>query len=143
MLSFCRLTSRNACLSSLAMSSPSISTCPSVGSINRFSIRRVVDLPEPESPIITKISPVLIEKSARSTPTVAPVAFKISGLVLPAFNISFARFTRLPKILVSPRTSIFVSALLSTLCCIYSLLVLKNVCHRIETMLSILEIVCV
>ncbi|MCY1276801.1 hypothetical protein D9M68_543490 [compost metagenome] len=42
---------------------------PEVGSIRRLNSRTMVDLPEPDSPMITKISPRLTEKLASNTPT--------------------------------------------------------------------------
>ncbi len=40
-------------------------------------MRTSVDLPEPDSPITTKISPSLTSKLASETPTVMPVSAKI------------------------------------------------------------------
>ena len=39
------------------MSSPSITISPAVGSIRRIRQRTIVDLPLPDSPMITKVSP--------------------------------------------------------------------------------------
>ena len=36
---------------------PSISNSPDVGSISRLSMRRTVDFPDPDKPMITKNSP--------------------------------------------------------------------------------------
>ena len=61
------LLRRTSCKSSLfilAISLPSIYISPLVGSINRFNKRIKVDLPEPESPIITNISPSFTSKLA-------------------------------------------------------------------------------
>ncbi|MMZ67467.1 hypothetical protein D1872_300560 [compost metagenome] len=57
MLIFLRRTWRSSRSEMAAMSSPSISTWPRVGSISRLKRRTRVDLPEPERPITTKISP--------------------------------------------------------------------------------------
>ena len=52
----------------LVMSSPSISSSPAVGSLSRLIIRSTVDLPEPERPITTNISPVPMEKLTSAAP---------------------------------------------------------------------------
>lgn len=50
------------------MSSPSISSSPALGSLSRLIIRSTVDLPEPDRPITTNISPLAISKSISWAP---------------------------------------------------------------------------
>ena len=83
----------------LVMSLPSISIVPDVGSIRRFRRRSRVDLPEPDRPMITKISPALMSKLALWTPTKAPVSAWISDFVFPARTILSASSVFSPKIL--------------------------------------------
>jgi hypothetical protein len=52
-----------------ATSRPSISTLPAVGSTSRLIRRIRVDLPEPERPISTKISPSGTSNDTSCTPT--------------------------------------------------------------------------
>ncbi|EAP92261.1 hypothetical protein V12B01_03508 [Vibrio splendidus 12B01] len=52
-----RRTSRSSSSEMWAMSLPRRSTLPLVGSIKRLRRRTRVDLPDPDNPIITKISP--------------------------------------------------------------------------------------
>ena len=73
MLIFLRRTWRSSRSEMAAMSSPSISTWPRVGSISRLKRRTRVDLPEPERPITTKISPSLMARLTSWTPRVCPV----------------------------------------------------------------------
>src|SRR5699024_10365032 len=68
-----RRISLNVFLSAFDKSCPSITILPSVGSINRLTKRIKVDLPLPERPIITKVSPGLTLNEALETPTVLPV----------------------------------------------------------------------
>jgi hypothetical protein len=51
-------------------SRPSISIVPVVGSISRLIIFRVVDLPQPEGPTRTTISPLSTSRSSSCTATV-------------------------------------------------------------------------
>ena len=55
------------------MSSPSIRTCPAVGSWIRLIIRTSVDLPEPERPITTNTSPGATSKEMSRTAATHPV----------------------------------------------------------------------
>ena len=50
-----------------AMSVPSNTMAPSVGSISRASNRTMVDLPQPDSPTNPRLSPRPIERSTPST----------------------------------------------------------------------------
>jgi hypothetical protein len=59
---------------------------------------KIVDLPLPERPIITKISPGYTSKLASKAPMVAPVSLSTSALLLPARRISSACLARRPKI---------------------------------------------
>ncbi|MNZ93654.1 hypothetical protein D3C78_1127300 [compost metagenome] len=70
-----------------------------MGSIRRLNSRTMVDLPEPDSPMMTKISPRLTEKLASNTPTTCPVFWKISFLSAPLRNISIASSGRGPNTL--------------------------------------------
>ncbi len=49
--------SRNRVPDTLVTSSPSISNSPNDGSLSRLIIRSTVDFPEPERPMIAKVSP--------------------------------------------------------------------------------------
>ena len=66
------------------MSSPSISTCPEVGGCSRFRQRTSVDLPEPERPITTKISPAPTLNETSLTATTQPLRFRTSALPWPS-----------------------------------------------------------
>ena len=57
---------------------------PAVGSIRRLSSRTRVDLPEPDKPMITKISPASMVKLASNTPIDWPVCSTISVLERPS-----------------------------------------------------------
>src|SRR5918911_4792804 len=70
---------------------------PAVGSISRLMQRNKVDLPLPESPMTTKISPLFTSKLASKTPIVAPVSCSSSALLLPARRRSSASSARRPK----------------------------------------------
>ena len=100
MLIFLRRISSICFLLNFVISCPSIKSCPSVGSINRLSKRIKVDFPEPERPIITKISPSSMVMLMSYTPTVLPVFSTISFLLLFCFTIFNAAFGRFPNILV-------------------------------------------
>ncbi|UWN51209.1 hypothetical protein ASALC70_03434 [Alcanivorax sp. ALC70] len=94
-----RRTSISSLRLMLVMSRPSSSTEPAVTSMSRLSMRTMVDLPEPDSPMTTKISPSRMSKLASETPTVIPVFSKISSFPKPLRTISSARFGWGPKIL--------------------------------------------
>ena len=81
-----------------AMSRPSRMTCPDVGSISRLSRRTSVDLPEPERPMTTKISPALTLRLTSLTATMFPVCSKISFRPRPCLISSAARSGFGPKI---------------------------------------------
>lgn len=61
---------------------------PDVGRISRLIQRSKVDFPLPDKPMITNISPLLMERLASFTAMVHPVAFNISSLVLPFSTFS-------------------------------------------------------
>ena len=103
-----RRTCNNSFSDTLDISIPFTSTCPEVGRIRRLIQRSNVDFPLPESPIITKNSPSLIEILAFFTPTVHPVSFRISDLLLSSFSILRAFCFSLPKM----RYKSFISILL-------------------------------
>ena len=103
-----RRTCNNSFSDILDISTPFTNTCPAVGRIRRLIQRSNVDFPLPESPIITKNSPSLIERLASFTPTVQPVSFRISSLLLSFFNILSAFCFSWPKI----RYKSFISILL-------------------------------
>ncbi|MNC41900.1 hypothetical protein D3C75_906890 [compost metagenome] len=81
-------------------------TWPPVGSIKRFNNRTSVDLPLPDKPIMTKISPSLMLNSALLTPTVSLASRAIFSLDHPCSNNGRARPASLPNTLVSCFTSI-------------------------------------
>ncbi len=83
----------------VVMSRPPSRMLPAVGSMRRLMSRISVDLPEPERPMSTKISPSRTEKLASRTPTTLPVCWKICSLSLPARSSSRACSGRLPKTL--------------------------------------------
>src|SRR3974390_323461 len=62
---------------------PSNLTDPPVGTISRFSSRRTVDFPDPDSPMMTNSSPRPTSKETSFTATADPVASSISCLVRP------------------------------------------------------------
>ena len=59
----------------------------------------MVDLPEPDRPMITKISPLRTWKLASLTPTVTPSFLNTSSLVAPAYSMSKAGLGSSEKIL--------------------------------------------
>ncbi len=71
--SCCRRSSRSRSASAARMSSPSNMSCPAVGSISRVRQRTSVDLPEPDRPITTNISPGATSKLTSRTAAVQPV----------------------------------------------------------------------
>src|SRR4051794_19602254 len=73
MLILWRRISRRRLLSAWAMSTPSTHTCPMVGSIRRGKQRSKVDLPLPERPITTKVSPGKTSNETSRTATMLPV----------------------------------------------------------------------
>ena len=56
-----------------------------------FTVRMAVDLPDPDSPITTKISPLLTEKDTLSRPTTWPVSACTLFLSIPERAKSKAR----------------------------------------------------
>ena len=95
--SFLRICS-SSCPEAFEISVPSIIISPEVGDIRRFIQRSKVDFPLPDNPMITNISPSPIERFTSFTATVHPVAFNISSLLLPSFNIFSALCFSFPKI---------------------------------------------
>ena len=95
--SFLRICS-SCCFEAFEISVSLIIISPEVGRISRLMQRSKVDFPLPESPIITNISPSLMDRLASFTATVHPVAFNISSLVLPSFSIFSALCFSFPKI---------------------------------------------
>ena len=81
-----------------AISSPLISISPEVGLFKRLIHLSRLDLPLPESPMITNISPSRTERLALFTATVHPVSFRSSLLLFPFFSILKALFLSEPKI---------------------------------------------
>src|SRR5699024_1411773 len=79
---------------------------PCVGSIKRFTKRINVDLPLPDSPMMTKNSPFSTENVALFTATVHPVFSSTSALEAPSSTSFCACLTFLPNIFVRPCTSI-------------------------------------
>ncbi|CAM5245788.1 hypothetical protein STENM327S_08475 [Streptomyces tendae] len=74
MLIFLERTSRNSRSLSSVRSWPPKRTCPAVGSDRPLSMRSSVDLPDPDSPMTTKISPGSTVKDASMTAAVVPSA---------------------------------------------------------------------
>ena len=99
MLMCLRRSARSALASICAMSWPSNSTWPAVGSIRRLSSRTSVDLPEPDRPMTTKISPSCTAKLASLTPSVWPVRSKMAALSRPSRTRCIASCGRSPKTL--------------------------------------------
>jgi hypothetical protein len=61
-----------------------------------------VDLPEPDKPITTKVSPLATSKDTSRTPTVHPVSVSTSALVAPVAHSSMARCGCCPKTFQAP-----------------------------------------
>ena len=99
MLILCLLKSINLFLSKLITSVPSTETTPDVGSIKRLICLIKVDLPEPDKPIHTNVSPSSILSDTLSKPTVCPVFSKTSSLVAPSCTIGRIFFGEGPNIL--------------------------------------------
>ena len=88
------------------MSVPSTTILPAVGSWSRFTQRRRVDLPEPDRPITTKISPSATSMLALFTPTTWPVRSRIARFEQPALsNSSASPPGSAPKIFVTLASS--------------------------------------
>lgn len=98
MLIFCERTARRSAGASSVRSWPSKRTCPAVGSRSPFSMRSSVDLPEPESPMTTKIWPGSTEKEASITAAVVPSA-RSSSRSTPFSSRCTASSGRLPNTL--------------------------------------------
>ncbi len=85
---------RRTCNRSLSLrpviSRPLRKMVPAVGSMRRLNSRTMVDLPEPDSPMITKISPRMTEKLASKTPMTWPVFSNTSALEAPALTSAMA-----------------------------------------------------
>ncbi len=86
---------------------PSIRISPLVGSLSRFRQRMRLDLPLPDRPMTTRISPSWTSKLTSATPTACPVFSKMACLVSPWRNNAWACSGESPKTLVRPRTAIF------------------------------------
>jgi len=106
MPSFLRRVIINSRLSIFVIFSPSINTSPAVGSIKRLTNLIRVDLPLPDKPIITNISPCSTEKDVWLTPTVIPVFLNISSFFSPFFKRFNPSSGLLPNIFVIFFTSI-------------------------------------
>ena len=74
-------------------------TRPRAGLFKRLTARSSVDLPEPESPISTQISPGATASVAPATPTTWPVSARISSRVRPASRSGSTRFGFGPKMM--------------------------------------------
>ncbi len=86
-------------------SSPLTRMLPRDGSTRRLRQRSIVDLPLPDSPMTTKISPRVTSKLTRFSATTAPVPARISALSSPASSRSSASRSRWPKTRVTLPTS--------------------------------------
>ena len=89
--SLVRRSTRRAAASIAVTSSPSMRTVPDVGSINRDRQRINVDLPLPDRPITTNVSPRSTSNDIDRTATVWPVTAWISWRDAPAVAMSIAR----------------------------------------------------
>src|SRR5215204_240595 len=58
-------------------------TCPRATLLRPLTARRMVDLPDPDSPMSTQISPVSMARSMPAAPSTAPVWARISSRDLP------------------------------------------------------------
>ncbi|VXB92825.1 hypothetical protein PSCLAVI8L_210023 [Pseudoclavibacter sp. 8L] len=103
---FCR-TLRTSAASAVARSVPWITMLPAVGSSRPLRVRMRVDLPEPERPMTTKISPCLTSKVASMTAAVTPAPS--SDLGVPELSRFAASLGLRPKTLVRPFTDTAVS----------------------------------
>lgn len=100
-----------------AMSRPLTRTWPKLGSISRLSSRISVDLPEPDRPMMQKISPRRTSIEASETPTTQPNSFSTSCLPRPRPVIApIASRERSPKTFHTDRQSIRTSV--ASLCVI-------------------------
>ncbi len=70
-----------------------INTWPRVTGFRRFAARSRVDLPDPESPIITQISPGAMARLAPATPTMTPSSAASSSRLAPASRRASAACT--------------------------------------------------
>src|SRR5690606_11303501 len=96
------------------MSVPSSTTEPAVGSMSRVRQRIRVDLPDPERPMTTKISPGSTSKETSRTATVHPVASRTVSRSWRSYSLPMMPSAFLPKIFHRLRTENFGSgALLS------------------------------
>jgi hypothetical protein len=59
---------------------PSRKSSPAVGSMSRDRQRTIVDLPEPDSPMMTKISPAPTSSEASRTAPISPASASCSAL---------------------------------------------------------------
>ena len=107
MLNSCLRKSINCCSSNSIILVPSTIISPSVGSINLFKCLIKVDLPDPDNPIHTNVSPSSIESETLSNPTVCPVFSKTSSLFAPLLTIGNTSVGEFPKILYTFLISIF------------------------------------
>ena len=77
---------------------PSIKIFPAVASVNLEIHLNNVDLPEPDNPITTNISPLETSKEALFTPTIHPFSWNVFASTFPFASWSiFLAFV--PKIL--------------------------------------------
>jgi hypothetical protein len=107
MLMSLRRSAVNSPRRAVTTSRPSMSTWPAVGSTSRLIRRIRVDLPEPESPMRTNISPSWTSNDTSCTPTIWPVRAKISSFVDPAASMSSACLGLVPNTLHKPCTLTF------------------------------------
>ena len=100
-----RRTARRAARSRvLARSTPSISTCPRLGSSSPTTMRASVDFPEPDSPTSPNVSPRSIAKSRPSTAASVRRGSRLTSREIQGLETSNTR--------LKPRTSTIASALL-------------------------------
>ena len=81
---------------------PSISIWPAVGSISRMSVRTSVDLPEPERPMTTKISPGQTSKETSRTAATQPCFARSSERGRSASGVPITLSAWRPKIFQTP-----------------------------------------
>src|SRR5690606_28279288 len=90
----------------LTTSTPSTRMWPALGSISRLKWRISVDLPEPDSPMMTKMLPSSMDRLMSRRPSVWPLLASSSSLLTPLRASSSQRSGCEPNILYILRTSI-------------------------------------
>ena len=100
-----RRNSRSAAGAIAVTSAPRTRMVPLLGSISRFRQRSIVDLPLPDRPMTTRISPSATSKLTWLRPTAVPVRASTAARSSPASSIARASALRSPNTLVTSCTS--------------------------------------